>query len=799
MASSVISKQARPKTLNDSLYRTIYSGQESTLKDYLERPQNIATGTFSSTDTPTTFPKYKAIKEVYNKAVLYNKILGRYAFKADVRYRLQVNATRFQQGRYILAWIPSGGDNGCLTTDNFNYFHAHNKGQITQLPHVEIDLSCDTEVELVIPYTSYFMAMGQSNSAVAGMDIGTVFIYPYAPLAAPAGSLVCDYALWANFENITFFGSAIPQSGMKMQRKGKKMSVSQEEAKSAGKGALSTTLNGIATFAGTLSMIPMLTEIAAPVSWVAGILGQTAAAFGWSKPADESAAMRVVRQPQPFFSNVDVVDPGMKLSMLITNSIDPLPGFASTDIDEMSIDYIKSIPAYFNTITWNTSNVAGDALCNYKVGPTFLGYTETQLSGTVSTLTPVMYLAKGFGYWRGSIKYTFKFVKTEFHSGRLLVSFNPVNATYVGAVAPTFISNSNYVIREIFDVRRGNEFTVTVPYVNYENWSEVGATGYIGYLSALVLDPLIAPSTVSSTITCLVEASAGDDFELAAPTGQTAGHNPILVASYQSAMAMQNIEEPCEVSDIVLGGQTSMDSDTIIAPSFSCIGEKILSLRQYLKRFSPVVTVSGTANSTYLVADNVATSYIVNPLMDVNIDIADAAKPCVYTADPFTYFGSMFGLFRGSIRYRMTNLGESLEGSLCIAQNAGPFSQMNYRNVVTSVGAQTIVTMTRLSGFDNMAIGQVASNAGIEVTSPFYNKNHSIPVRGMLINGTTSSLSGTNLSGLANTAPEAPHTSLTIGLSAANSKYCLFRAIGEDASFGRFISTPIIAGNQVST
>lgn len=797
-ANETIVSQAHPRSLEDSLYRTIYSGQESDLKDYLERPQLMATGLFANTDLPTTFAKFKVIDDLYSKALLYNKILGRYAFKADVRVRLQANATRFQQGRYILAWIPSGGDNGMSGADAFNLFHAATTCQVTQLPHVEFDLNCDTEVELVIPFTSYFMAIGQVSTGVNSMDVGTWFIYPYEPLAAAAGSLSCAYSVWANFENVKFYGSAIPQSGMKMQSKKKGgLSVAQKEAISVGKGPISTVLNGISTFAGTLSMVPMLTEIAAPVSWVTGILGQTAAAFGWSKPSDESPSMRVVRQPQPFFSNVDVVDPGMKLSMSISNSINVLPGFAGTDIDEMSIDYLKSIPAFFSRFNYTTAQGVNAALCNYKVSPMHCGYLATTLSGTATTFPPVAYIANAFGYWRGSLKFTFKFVKTEFHSGRLLISFNPVNSSYNGTVAPTVISNSNYVIREIFDLRRGNEFTVTVPYVNYENWSETEG-GFIGYLSALVLDPLIAPSTVSSSITCLVEVSGGDDLEFAAPSGSSAGHNLIQLTTFQSGMTMQNVEEPCEVSDIVLGGSTSMDADTVVAASFSCIGEKILSLRQYLKRFSPLSVVAGTAGSTFLLGDGVAVGYTITPLMDVNLDFAVAPKAPTYSADPFTYFGAMYGLFRGSIRYRLTNFSNSDQGTLMAAMTAGRYSKSKYWNVVTPNGAPgSVVALSRDSGFDNLAIGMVAANAGVEVTCPFYNRNHSAPVRGMLINGTTSTTTNTNLSGLATTAPEAPHTALVVALSAANSGYCFSRAIGEDASFGRFISTPVISGNRI--
>ena len=40
-------------------------------------------------------------------------------------------------------------------------------------------------------------------------------------------------------------------------------------------------------------------------------------------------------------------------------------------------------------------------------------------------MVPAAYCASMFAYWRGSVDFVFKFVKTDFHSGRLMFVFNP--------------------------------------------------------------------------------------------------------------------------------------------------------------------------------------------------------------------------------------------------------------------------------------------------------------------------------------------------------------------------------------
>lgn len=72
-----------------------------------------------------------------------------------------------------------------------------------------------------------------------------------------------------------------------------------------------------------------------------------------------------------------------------------------------------------------------------------------------------------FSYWRGSIVFTFKIVKTNYHSGRLLFCAIPNDSSTSVDVT---ISTSAYLNREIMDIREGAVYKVVVPYASLRPW-----------------------------------------------------------------------------------------------------------------------------------------------------------------------------------------------------------------------------------------------------------------------------------------------------------------------------------------
>lgn len=185
-----------------------------------------------------------------------------------------------------------------------------------------------------------------------------------------------------------------------------------------------------------------------------------------------------------------------------------------------------------------------------------------------------MYLFSRYFYvWRGSVKLRMKIVKTQYHSGRLEIIWVPLGTITAGFQRDT-------VYREIVDIRSTNEFEFTVPWVSDRPWRGTGDS--IGHFYIRVLNPLKAPSTVSSDVKLQTFLSAGPDFQFGIPCDVSVAAGEQIVPHYapppsesgaakaQSNAQMFKFGEGNSVTDFKMNNQG--------------VGEAIVSLRQLIHR-----------------------------------------------------------------------------------------------------------------------------------------------------------------------------------------------------------------------
>jgi hypothetical protein len=552
-------------------------GPSGSIEDYLSRPFLINSGSFATTDGAGTFPNTSISDVLYLNTALTQKVQGKFLAKFDIKLKLVVNADRFQQGRYILAGIPTGGNH--YNVIPFINSHRHTLVQITQLPHVEIDLSTDSEVEIILPWVGPHLGLtiaSWNNHDTVG-NPWVYFLYPYSPLVSVAGSNTASYSLFASLVNVKFGAPAQPQMGRVDTKTRKKNDPIAEEQSSVDVGPISNFLSKISGSMTTLATIPLLSGVATTTSWGTDILSKVANVWGWSSPSNLGPAKRIYNDPFNYMANGDGVNNAMPMSLTSRNHVDVCPGFARTDADEMSINFIKAIPAYWQGKGWITTDEADDILFSLDLAPATYSNNSTETI-TLTNYTPLGWLCKFFRMWRGSIVFNFKFVKTDFHSGRLLVVFNPVAIHSTVTTADVSNEKSNYCYREIIDIREKNEFQFIVPYVNVFPWQYM-SWGSIGTLQVSVLDPLICPATVATTVPILIEVCGGPDFEVAIPVAAVSTLVPTYIYTPQMG-------DPNVIVDGVIGG-ASIGGDDLF-PTESCVGEKINSLRTLAKRYSRV-------------------------------------------------------------------------------------------------------------------------------------------------------------------------------------------------------------------
>eukprot|EP01084_Bolivina_argentea_P104916 187828_1 len=310
------------------------------------------------------------------------------------------------------------------------------------------------------------------------------------------------------------------------------------------------------------SGIPVISTIGKVTSWVSRAVGAVAGHFGWSKPVNLSHPQHVERTPGKGYTHTLGTDGSVSLGTIPDNSIDCQDANPSTE-DEMVISSIISRPNYFQKMTWSKSDTFGA-----EIGHTYHSPNKqvNYFWGTFS------YVCAMFQYWRGTIRYHFRFIKTKYHMGRLIFVYFPSGVP--SSKLTTEITTNYTCIVDLNEINSDDlgsgEFTLDIPYMASTPWSVVdgrGGNSTIGVLGVYVSVPLDAPTTCSDSIDIWVGHSGTDSFELAIPTS-----NLQIVA--QAGDERTNTMGTCSESP---------DMNATV----QCIGERVDSLRPLVKRFTP--------------------------------------------------------------------------------------------------------------------------------------------------------------------------------------------------------------------
>jgi len=198
-AQVVSASVAKPFRMSNIHLSSSSTDVGQTIVDFLKKPTVLQTGVFSSTDTVSTFSQAALPFSILNNALVSAKVSGFLGFRATTVLRLQVNANKFQQGRYMLCFTHIGGTSSSSTAGSSYYsYHTNTLTARTQLPRIELDLACDTEGIIRIPFTScmnYFSLRALTSGSLFG-TVGVAQIFPYVALTAPTGSSTCAFTLF---------------------------------------------------------------------------------------------------------------------------------------------------------------------------------------------------------------------------------------------------------------------------------------------------------------------------------------------------------------------------------------------------------------------------------------------------------------------------------------------------------------------------------------------------------------------------------------------------------------------------
>ncbi len=766
------------------------------IRDFLSRPIVLTTGLWGSSIVPegtgsqlytANFPEVLISNSMYQE-----KLRGFVGLRATLVIKVQVNSQPFQQGRLLLQYYPYAQ----YMESRVALVNKTLQGR-SGCPRTDLDISMGTEIEMRIPYVSphvyYNLITGQGS-------FGSIYLSVYSQLRDQvSGTGNIEYTVWAHMEDVDvqyptgasiFTGSSPNFASLAEKLSTGKMTVeevrkmytektfktppaaifaqaSYELTQLKNNNSPSQGIGKIAEGLNTLSKIPIIGNVFTRPAWISSTAANIFKHLGYSKPTVQGLPCESKLRGQIRMANYDGADTSHKLALSSANEIETKTGLSGTSSDEMALAHVLSIPNFWDKFSWpstGTGSATGSILWDNFVTP----FKVKPFSSTVSDIfrtTHMGYVSNSFGLWRGSIVYTFKFVKTQYHSGRLQISFIPF---YYNTTISTGVPDTSKAQRIIVDLRTSTEVSFTVPYVSSRPWmhcirpeaawlgtnNEKMFNAVTGIVRVEVLNKLVAANNVYPSIETIVEVNGGPDLTFANPTcpsyvpfggAITAANEEVSENEIRKEYSVRPMAQTSVMSanqaiprNEAQKGAHPMPIDTHEitsnwSPEANCVGEKIMSIRQLIKRFGRFNANSVTLN------DNATANAIA--LAPFSHQIAPTTKPATRRMTQLDYYYYLYAFWRGSMRYKV--ISETTEyPSLNAGRKKSNFcwdismfsSMQDTLNTIVSLFSSTVNIITPFlmgNSIDNSVASNILVDQSVEgvveFEVPYYNISHISP------------------------------------------------------------------------
>jgi len=734
------------------------------LKTYMARPHAWVSGNFS---TGTGVQEIRAIDIRTDLTLIFGdrpfeRMVGVRGFRATLVFKVVVSATPFHQGIANLCFQYGTATQVGASTRPAYYYKS------TDVPHVMLDISESTSVELRVPYLSaleYFPATPDGLP----IDYGTVALTRLTDFRLAASQVAARYSIFTWFEDVEFVGATPFDTSIVILQAGS--SVGELKANKL----ISRGLEATATVANALSQVPKLAPIMTPTAWFTRLISGVASSFGYSKPLDQTIVKRRLLTTYGGESHIDMPSSSFKASPFQTNEL-RVGTVSGTAVDEMSFDYIFSKPSYVYRKEIASTVAAGDLVYASHVYPKALWFRDNAGSGniaypaqatlTTNALAPshLCYIGDSFRYWRGSIKYHFKFSKTKMHGGRVVVNFTPLPNSAVSAPVSNTVnvptSNSAgtdlTAYTKVFDLKDGSEFTYEVPFIFQFPFAPTNTS--IGVVTMHMVAPLNSPTNAASTIDMMVMASALPGFEFAGLQGSLMdGFSPLVVPNvYLQAGGVDTLND------------TSMDT----------VGERFTSVKQMA--MVPNFHIGPDKANANVFAFTLPQWFRKNAL--------PTANPLANTAQA-VWYGSHCG--------RVAELFAFVNGSTeIVAYHDGPET-----NAVMHVGAVPADGGATTSGLASLYAKPAAalmhtlieySQSALRINLPAYSLAKRIPLYPFNTEAGTAESTDLSLFQIASSLIRHLYVFRFRNNSGVARRLVVTRAAGDDATMGQYIGPPIV-------
>lgn len=704
------------------------SDEYSSLIGFLSRPFEIHTqtwteGTALDPATHNFLPWYLYL----NRTPIKNKLSNYYLFRGNLHLKVVVNASPFYYGCAMLSYAPCTNMESAVVTATGST--AYNVGY-SQRPNIKIYPQSNQGGELVLPFF-WPEEWVDLTSASDVQNLGRCRFSSFGDLQNSNGvtgaSITMQVFAWIDNPQLSGpTANSVLQSG--------KIKDEYNE------GPLSKPASAIARASGLLSDLPLLGSFFTATSMAAGKVAGVAKLFGYTNVPviDDVHAYRP--NPMPHLSTCDIGVPSEKLTLDAKNELSTDPCIIGLSAkDELLLSTFCQRESFVFDFDWNMTDAAGATLVMSHVTPD-VKRVITNTQQKVVHRSPMGHAAIAFKYWRGTIKFRFKILCSQYHRGRLIIVWNP-------PAGP--LADGDTQFNKIVDISENTDIEISVPYMqptaylecpvstDTEEWWDLVATpsgaGLVsnGVVGVFVNNPLTGP-TGTGSVKVLVSMSAGSDFELCAPRAIDVRNSPYTVQSEDVAVY------DTDRTTLDFGNVKTITDNNI---NLLYHGESIKSLRTLYRRNGFYRTSfheqahSGT--TLFSIFESKQNRRPLYPGFDTN-GVDSATGLISATTEPFnwvqwipmTWFDMCFVGTRGSVRWVNTFYYTSSNSNMITAARYTGTTSLNAaaydfnRSSETSEDAvrRRIVIAAPLSTVPGVSGGNTASNPSLDTTFPLYSR-----------------------------------------------------------------------------
>jgi hypothetical protein len=559
--------------------------------------------------------------------------------RADIDVEIRVNATPFHIGALLVSYLPRCTSTSQLYVDKQATLaqKSQNMGTILSASTlnnvtIKIDREATTVMDYIDPMTTYPGALGQLDftvlnqlSLASNTSVNPVTVSVFASFRDPQPS---------GFGYFPLSAMALRKRVANAVRKQSLDTPANEAMQKISSGSISAGLGAAKNFAPFLKSSP----IGGVVEPIVSALAQFIPDLALSKPTSSAVTQPVQIDDFRDINYTHGTFNGTKFSFR------PEAGLGDPIVNRLKKHKISEViahPSFIRTVVINKDTPVDTPILQGPIGPTLVAK-----QGTSITPTHLAYVSRTFRWWRGSMKFLFKFVTSQFVTARVRITHWP------SSQLPSSIEEyAGDAVSVIVDVRGDTDYEVTFPYMSpkpylpvmgYYNiddavqtavpqvgWQTYPSESLTSFFTVSLINPMAQPEFGGpAAIYMNVFTGAGEDMELGG------------VRQYQEQRPLWQVAPAAKKQSLEAAFSKPFKS---IIPAFSSmerglvLPEHVSTIEEMTKWFRSVATVPSDGTIPW----NIVTGQ----------------------TDYLAIFARLFRWWRGSIRCMFYTTAEAVVGS----------------------------------------------------------------------------------------------------------------------------------------